>query len=590
VVVRIDGTSATMVKIEAQNRGVIPPEIMPVMFEPLRSSGGKAQRSSGLGLGLFITQHVVAGHGGQIRVDSDEVRGTCFTLELPRGLGRTSQDYVRCAHCAPSARSGGALHFAFWACAYSLDLPHHSRQIRAMTAAIAPSASAEPAAPVAPSPHVINFTWLVKLRWVAVAGQILTTLFAQWFLKLHLPLGPLFAVIGTAWASNVFFTLWTRRTELIGEWTIASVMVLDVLLLTALLLLAGGPINPFTSLYFVHVSLGAMVLSARWTALLIAVSGMCFGFLFVSPADGTDDIEVVLAATNEGKWIAFALAAAVTGYFVNRVQRALKDRELELAETRAVQARSDKLASLATLSAGAAHELSTPLSTIAVAAKELERQIQRGSSKDSLVEDTRLIREQVDRCRHILTDMAAEAGQSLGELSAPITVRALIDLMLGRLETIRGDARGRVTVQPDAELEARVVRVPPNATAQALTGLVKNALDASSLNANVTLSLRDGGMQVAIEVRDRGAGMAPDVLARVGEPFFTTKDPGRGTGLGVFLARAVAERLGGHLSLDSTIGAGTAATMSFPLDPLPAAASAPGLVERAIRTVARTPR
>jgi len=83
-VVRIDGTSATMVKIEAQNRGVIPPEIMPVMFEPLRSSGGKAQRSSGLGLGLFITQHVVAGHGGQIRVDSDEVRGTCFTLELPR--------------------------------------------------------------------------------------------------------------------------------------------------------------------------------------------------------------------------------------------------------------------------------------------------------------------------------------------------------------------------------------------------------------------------------------------------------------------------------------------------------------------------
>ncbi len=440
------------------------------------------------------------------------------------------------------------------------------------------------------SPHLINFTWLVKLRWVAVTGQIVTTLAAEWLLQLHLPLGTMFAVIGAAWASNVFFTLWTRRGDIVGEWTVASVMILDVLLLTALLFLAGGSLNPFTSLYFVHVSLGAMVLSAGWVWTLVVLSLACFGFLFVSPPLATPEaaqIARVLRATSEGTWIAFGLAAAVTGYFVTGVRRALRALDAELAATRATQARSDKLASLATLSAGAAHELSTPLSTIAVAAKELERQIQKGARAEALVEDTQLIREQVDRCREILTQMAAEAGHSLGELSAPMRVGELMERVLGRLEAIgRAEARQRVELLPSPLLDSLVVRVPPNATAQALTGIVKNALDASPRGERVTVSVESRGMLAVIAVRDQGVGMTAEVLARVGEPFFTTKEPGRGMGLGIFLARAVADRLGGALELTSEPGSGTTVSMTIALEPA-AAVSTPGFVERAVRTVAR---
>lgn len=443
----------------------------------------------------------------------------------------------------------------------------------------------------AASPHLINFTWLVRLRWVAVTGQILTTLSAEWLLALQLPLGPIFAVIGTALASNVFFTLWTRRADIVGEWTVASVMILDVLLLTALLFLAGGPLNPFTSLYFVHVSLGAMVLSAGGVWTLVILSLACFGFLFVTPQVSTpeaEQIERVLRETSEGKWVAFALAAAVTGYFVTGVRSALRALDAELAATRASQARSDKLASLATLSAGAAHELSTPLSTIAVAAKELERQIEKGARADALVEDTQLIREQVDRCREILTQMAAEAGHSLGELSQPMTAGELVERVLMRLETIgRVEARDRVVVQRDAAREGQLIRVPPNATAQALAGIVKNALDASPPSERVEVQIMARGTEAAIAVRDRGPGMAADVLARVGEPFFTTKEPGRGMGLGIFLARAVADRLGGGLELTSVPGSGTTVSMSIPLEPTAAAPSVPGFVERAVRTVTR---
>jgi two-component system sensor histidine kinase RegB len=463
-----------------------------------------------------------------------------------------------------------------------------------MTDDLAGRASAELPRPIAAfSPHLINFSWLVKLRWVAVTGQILTSLLAEWILQLQLPLGPMFTVIGTTWASNVFFSFWTRHGDTVGEWTVASVMILDVLLLTALLYLAGGPLNPFTSLYFVHVALGAMVLSAGWVWTLVLVSLACFGFLFVEPPVPTPasaQIAAVLRETTEGKWIAFGLAAAVTGYFVNGVRRALRALDAELASTRATQARSDKLASLATLSAGAAHELSTPLSTIAVAAKELERQIQRGARTETLVEDTQLIRQQVDRCRAILTQMAADAGHSLGELAQPMSALELVDQVVARLDTIgRSEARARIVRVTPADAATLMVRVPPNATAQALTGIVKNALDASPAEAAVELIIEPRETFVAIAVRDHGAGMPPDILARVGEPFFTTKEPGRGMGLGIFLARAVADRLGGALTLASTPGQGSTVTMTIPLEATPATSS-PGFVERAVRTVARSRR
>lgn len=409
----------------------------------------------------------------------------------------------------------------------------------------------------------INFSWLLKLRWVAVTGQVLTTIAAQWLLGLKLPIDPLFTVIGIAFVSNVLLTLHERRGHKVRPWMLGSVMALDVLLLTALLFFAGGPFNPFTALYFVHVAHAAIFLDARWAWTLVGLSLGSYGFLFLVPAPSESSAEVALQleALTEGRWVAFGLAAGVIAYFVTRVQSSLATRETELAEERIQRARSEKLASLATLSAGAAHELSTPLSTIAVVAKELERALQKESARAALIEDTHLIREQVARCRSILEQMAADAGHSLGELSTTVTVQTLLELCLDGLER-----KEDVTLQLSADVGQKELHVPPKVLAQALRGIVKNALDASPPGSAVELLVKPLAGAVSIEIRDQGGGMPPDVLRRVGEPFFTTKEPGRGMGLGVFLARAVAERVGGELRLDSVPERGTTATVLVPIE------------------------
>jgi two-component system sensor histidine kinase RegB len=263
-------------------------------------------------------------------------------------------------------------------------------------------------------------------------------------------------------------------------------------------------------------------------------------------------------------WVAFGVAAAFIVYFIQRVRRALAERDAELGEARSTAARHERLASLATLAAGAAHELATPLSTIAVVAKELERALGTDGADASTVADARLIRDQVERCRTILVQMAADAGESTGEAPAPITVAAWLAAATDGLAE-----RARIVAEPAfaSSADGAVVRVPPRALAQALRGVLKNALEASAARGEVRVELAAVADRWRLAVVDRGAGMTPEVLARAGEPFFTTKSAdglARGMGLGLFLARVVLERLGGELDIRSTLGRGTTVTLIVP--------------------------
>jgi two-component system, sensor histidine kinase RegB len=213
---------------------------------------------------------------------------------------------------------------------------------------------------------------------------------------------------------------------------VAAVMGLDVLLLTGLLSFSGGSFNPFSCLYLVHIALAAVVLSPRLTWILAAWSLGCFALLFVIPAwlpgSGGAPHAEHMRLHLEGMWAAFGVAAGFIVYFVQRVTRALADREAELVAARNLTARNQRFGALATLAAGAAHELATPLSTIAVVAKEIERQLQRRPSSAETVADARLIREQVTRCQAILAQLAADAGQGTGAAIVPIALADLVDL------------------------------------------------------------------------------------------------------------------------------------------------------------------
>ncbi|WP_224361671.1 ATP-binding protein [Hyalangium versicolor] len=416
--------------------------------------------------------------------------------------------------------------------------------------------------------HAINLSWLLKLRWGAVVGQVVLILLADLGVGMPLPLVPLFATVGVGAASNVALGLWARRPREIREWMLWAVMALDVGVLTVLLDLSGGPFNPFSTLYLVHIALAAVVLHARWTWALVTLALGCFGALFFRhlwvPGGATggvhhhhiNDVPLHL----EGMWLAFGVASGFIVYFVQRVTRALAEREAELVAARAVTARNEKLAALATLAAGAAHELSTPLSTIAVVARELER---RAELSPAGREDAQLIRQQVARCHDILAQMAADAGASRGEAFVAVTPVVLLE---SALDGLRG--RERVQVETGGLQGKEEVTLPARALTHAIRGVVKNALQASPSGGQVRLALVREEQGWRLSVEDAGEGMPAEVLARAGEPFFTTKPPGEGMGLGLFLARAVLDQLGGRLELRSVPGKGTRVEMAWPVERL----------------------
>lgn len=411
--------------------------------------------------------------------------------------------------------------------------------------------------------HAINFFWLVRLRWWAMLGQVFVIILAHSVVRLELPLLPLGVLVGFSVVINLVCGGWARRGGGVHPWAVPVLTAVDVLLLTGLLYFTGGPNNPFASLYVVHIALAAVVLPPLQTWTLVGLALGCLGALFVGhrpldiPATG-------MFATNGhlgGSWASFLVAAVFIVYFVQRVTGALSRREAELARARELTVRSDKLASLATLSAGAAHELATPLSTIAVVAKELERLLIKEEAPEHAVEDARLIRKQVQRCRNILSQMAADAGDASGERARPVSPEQLLQIAK---EGLPEPERIRVRIGPDVVSVQALL--PVRAIAQALRSLIKNALQASTEPVVLEAHLDAGRAYWHIEIRDKGVGMAPEVLKRAEDPFFTTKQPGAGMGLGLFLTRAVIERFGGQLDLESKEGKGTVARVLLPLE------------------------
>lgn len=425
-------------------------------------------------------------------------------------------------------------------------------------------------------------SWLVQLRWAAAIGQLVTIGFVRLELGVHLPIAPLLTVVGATVVSNLLLAIWSSSRPEVDERrsekrvndaatvpVLGLVLLLDLLLLTVLLSFSGGPTNPFYIFYFVNVCLSAVVLPRRWAWAGCVAAIVCFVVLLFSyrplPAMWTaarlEPIRTLDTFTraHAGLLIAFTACAVVVVYFTSLLRDQLQKSEHQIRAFHADRARTQKLEALGTLAAGAAHELANPLGTIAVVAREVERRVGGTPVEPKVAKDISLIRSELETCRNILKRMSADAGQAIGEQLVEVSAR---ELVAETLDGIRQSDRLTVTIDPIAE-STRVV-VPLVGLAQAIRGIIQNALAASASVQRVRVKADSHDGRLRLLVRDEGVGMPPTVLARVGDPFFTTKEPGHGTGLGVFLARAVVERLGGKLTIESISGRGTTVTILLP--------------------------
>ncbi|PLX50189.1 MAG: hypothetical protein C0613_05220 [Desulfobulbaceae bacterium] len=417
----------------------------------------------------------------------------------------------------------------------------------------------------------IGLLWLIKLRWWAVAGQIITIAIGAFFFRLTLPLAAISVVIGIEVITNMALAGHLRAHHSPpARYLLPFTLYADIALLTSLLFITGGTMNPFTFLYLVHITLGAILLSgpAAWglSSATILFYGMMFvpGLLQQESTTTSQEIMSVCTITNmnmnlhlQGMWFAYAVSAVLITFFASRIQQSLSEYHQTITTLRQEKEQNDKISALATLAAGAAHELSTPLATISVASGEILYSCQNNIHDDNLLEDARLIREQTRRCKDILFQMSAEAGAVQGEKHLATTIDALIKNALALL----GTRPPRLTI--DNQLADMTIQAPPHTVAWALKGLLANAVDATDPDNEIILECREEAEYICFTVIDHGCGMPSDVAKQAPEPFFTTKPVGKGMGLGLFLAKSLAAQLQGDLRINTSEGQGTSVTMSF---------------------------
>lgn len=426
-----------------------------------------------------------------------------------------------------------------------------------------------------PLPHAlaearsVRLGWLIGLRWLAVLGQLGTIAAVTLGFGIEIPLVPVLLVIATEIASNIGLQGWShlrrRRGRLPGPALLEQlqllIMLFDTVLLVFLLQLTGGLDNPFAAFLSVHIVMAAVLLSRP-----LAFAGTAFAVICLVVLALTHRPLEELASNADlrqlGHGVALAMTMGVSAYFVTRVTRALARQSDELTRERESQARAERLEALGTLAAGAAHELASPLSTIAVVAKDLARRVEKKAGDAEDVEDARLIRAEVARCRRILDRMSMESGERAGEAWVSLSLGEILDATLEELPT-----PDRVDVEIAPAHEKLMARVPREALTMALRNLLSNALDASPPLSSVLFSVRLSDEGYEFVVQDRGVGMDSEGLRRATDPFFTTKEVGQGMGLGLFLARSIAERLGGSLRFESEVGRGTTVRLGLSFDP-----------------------
>jgi two-component system sensor histidine kinase RegB len=370
-----------------------------------------------------------------------------------------------------------------------------------------------------------------------------------------------FIAVLVAWASlNLATQFWLGHghasTSVVG-----IQLVLDVALLTVLLALAGGVANPFTTLYFVPITMSTQ-LSFRWAAAMLACTLAAFASLFAI-APSTAPVEAQWAGHVRGGWIAFAVAAGLLTLLVQRIGQSASRARDELTRMRDQRIQDQHLAALGTLAAGAAHELGTPLGTVNLLAAELPHM---APEEQSAAIDT--IKREVARCKDILHRMASPEVRVSALSARDAQPWRLCDLV----EELDDPDGVTLTIETtDATKDERGTTTLASASlGQIMRELVANAAEACRRkpgNKGIRLKIDVAGEDASILVEDDGVGMTAEVAAAVFEPFFTTKAEGEGMGLGLYLARAQLLQLGGTLELESHPGRGTRVRIRVGLRP-----------------------
>jgi two-component system, sensor histidine kinase RegB len=413
-------------------------------------------------------------------------------------------------------------------------------------------------------PQRLRLSTLIRLRWLAVGGQTAAVLFVAYWLEFPFPVGTCLALIAVAALLNLFLAWRYPPAALLTSKSAFVILAFDVLQLAGLLYMTGGLTNPFASLMIVPAIISATSMPKQLTGILAAIVTTCVAVLafFHLPLPWYDGAVLATPLVLVIGILASVIASLVfTSVYVWRVAEEARLLAGALTATELVLQREQHISALDGLAAAAAHELGTPLATIALVAKELDLAMDKSNEHK---EDIELIRSQAQRCREILQKLSNRSIDSEGHLSkSPLSsiVEEVIDphRHFGiTIQSVPGEQTG---------LEPVLARNP--GLSYGLGNLVENAVDFAKSSVTIESGWNDA--EIILRIVDDGPGFPPDILDRIGEPyaqsrFRTERNGGGGLGLGLFITKTLLERSGAVLKFNNSphLGFGAQVLIRWP--------------------------
>lgn len=417
-------------------------------------------------------------------------------------------------------------------------------------------------APHAAHPHTaLNLRRLVWMRTIAIPGAAVVLLLAGHFYNLPIRVAPLLTIIVVLALVNVWTWLRLQTGGGIPDGEFFVQVLVDVIALTGMLYYGGGASNPFAYFFLLPLAISATVLPRRYTWPMAIITAACYTFLlfyrvplppFSQPRESPTFIVHIV-----GMWLGFVLSAGLIAHFVVSMGESLREHERDLAEARERALRDERVVAVATLAAGAAHELSTPLGTMALVTSELAEEYPR-EKYPHLHENLELLRGQIHKCKDSLSVIAAAAGVRRAEAAQPMAVDAFVSQAVAEVRQLRPGSV--ITVNSEGPRPAPRILVE-RTLSQALLNVLHNAVDVSPRDVRVSCAW--DGEQVRIAVQDHGPGISLQSLHPGEEPGRSTKESG--LGLGLFLTHTALSHLGGEISFADAPGGGARVTVNLPL-------------------------
>lgn len=403
--------------------------------------------------------------------------------------------------------------------------------------------------------HLGTLRRLLSGRWMVLAVMALLVGIAPGALDIPLPQLPLLGIIGVAAGLNGVAQWQLQRARTATPYELFSQLLFDVVTLSALVFFSGGATNPLVSLLLPPVAIAALALPSRCVVAvggcaIVAYSLLMFFYVPLPMADASRATRLHLI----GMWLTFVVSAITIAGFVVHMTRLIRQRDAALAAAREQGLRDERVMAMGTLAAGAAHELGTPLATMALVAGELARD---PAIPEAAREDIELLRQQIGVCKQIITGLSRRAGAERLENPPLTTADRWLDGLRQHWHAVRPQSGSRLIIGSDG-VSPKIIADPR--LEQAVLNLLNNAANATALPLEIRLSWCSRNL--CIDIRDHGPGFPEAVLEQGGRRSFPPHEHGNGVGL--MLTRTAIEQLGGSLTLLNPDEGGALARIELP--------------------------